>query len=160
MTLASACKSSIRCFLFSLLTLLLLALASVQLALLSPSAFDIAGPSLSGVCRVAPASVNTACCSSLAVVTAARELLDGYYTTDKQYEWVPFSPALRSVPDSELGEPFDVLLLGDSLDRSMLEGICEKLPGGAVRTREKNSAPGFGLGFAEVCTSAWGNITW
>lgn len=155
-------KTYVRRVLAGLLGLLLVALFALQFILLTPVApivFDLSGPSFfSPVCHVAPSSFSTSCCPS--VVSAARELLDGYYTTQENYEWVPFSPALRSVPDDELGDPFDILMLSDTLDQRMLEWICMKLPESQYVSPEKAADPKYGVDSPPTCKSAWGSITW
>jgi hypothetical protein len=97
------------------------------------------------------------CCSP--IVKAAAALTDGYHTTSADYAWVPYASALRSVNDSVQVEPFDVLILSDSLDRLMMEDVCKNVPGGTWLPAQNNKFPGFGEG-ATICRSAWGTLTW
>lgn len=165
MTLPVAGKSITRRVLVGLIALIPLALLGVLL--FQPAQTESSMPDFtSHECYAPPVfvapprrrvNITPACCPP--IVSAARELLDGYYTTPAAYEWVPFSPALRSVPDGELGDPFDILFLSDSLDRLMMEWICMTLPDWRFFSPQNNKFPGFGEG-RTICETAWGNITW
>lgn len=167
MSQPAAGATNTRRALVGLFALLPLALLVALLPQLTPNAFGSRSPDFtSHECYTPPVfvapprrrvNITPACCPP--IVSAARELLDGYYTTPAAYEWVPFSPALRSVPDGELGDPFDILFLSDSLDRLMMEWICMTLPDWRFFSPQNNKFPGFGEG-RTICETAWGNITW
>lgn len=77
------------------------------------------------------------------VTDATKELLDGYYSVHQKYEWVPFSPLLRSVRDNATVEPFDILMLSDSLDRNTIQFACQVwLPGRVWIEPQNNKFPG------------------
>ena len=87
------------------------------------------------------------------VVAAADGLIDGYYTAN--HNWIPFSEALRSVNDSAVVEPYDLLIFGDSLDRYYIQDTCRLLPGGIYFY----DAVKFSAEMA-TCISSWGNVSW
>ncbi len=98
---------------------------------------------------ISPANNHTriSCCPP--VVAAAKELLDGFYNPDTTNRWIPFSEALRSVPDDATVVPFDILILGEVLDKYMMDEMCSILPGSKTTQRS-----------FVTCVSDWGSISW